>query len=47
MTTPVDAATVKGWLSEPGEIAFLDVREAGQFGEGHAFFAVPDRKSVV
>ena len=41
MTTPVDAATVKGWLSEPGEIAFLDVREAGQFGEGHAFFAVP------
>jgi len=23
------------------EIAFLDVREAGQFGEGHALFAVP------
>ncbi|WP_404863272.1 rhodanese-like domain-containing protein [Georhizobium sp. MAB10] len=25
----------------PGEIAFLDVREAGQFGEGHALFAIP------
>ena len=41
MSTPVAAATVKAWLSEPGELAFMDVREAGQFGEGHPFFAVP------
>jgi len=25
----------------PEEVAFLDVREAGQFGEGHPLFAVP------
>lgn len=24
-----------------GEVAFLDVREAGQFGEGHPLFAIP------
>lgn len=41
MATRVDAVTVKRWLSEPGEIAFLDVREAGQFGEAHPFFAIP------
>jgi len=37
----IDAPTVKAWLSDGGEIALLDVREAGQFGEGHPFFAVP------
>ena len=41
MIRPVEAAMVKAWLSEPREIAFLDVREAGQFGEGHPFFAAP------
>jgi len=41
MTALIDAATLKAWLSEPAEIALLDVREHGQFGEGHLFFAVP------
>ncbi len=37
----IDALTLKTWLSDGAEIALLDVREAGQFGEGHLFFAVP------
>ena len=37
----VDAPTLKAWLSERSEIALLDVREHGQYGEGHPFFAVP------
>ena len=41
MTATIDAATLKAWLSDGREIALLDVREAGQFGEGHLFFAVP------
>src|SRR5215469_12058637 len=39
--TEIDAPTLKAWLSDGREIALLDVREAGQFGEGHPFFAVP------
>jgi len=30
----------KGLLTEGGEIAFIDVREFGQYGEGHPFFAI-------
>src|SRR5215475_6805481 len=41
VTLTIDAPTLKGWLSDGGEIALIDVREAGQFGEGHLFFAVP------
>jgi len=41
MTRMVGARTLKGWLSDGAEIALLDVREHGQFGEGHPFFAVP------
>jgi len=41
MAGSIDAPTLKGWLAENGEIALLDVREAGQFGEEHLFFAVP------
>lgn len=41
MAGKVDARTLKGWLSDEGEVAFFDVREAGQFTEGHPFFAVP------
>jgi rhodanese-related sulfurtransferase len=41
MPASVDAKTAKQWLSDGEEIAFLDVREPGQFAEGHAFFAVP------
>ncbi|MFK4443046.1 rhodanese-related sulfurtransferase [Caballeronia udeis] len=37
----VDASTVRAWLNDEAEIALLDVREAGQFGEGHPFFATP------
>ncbi|MEM8744136.1 MAG: rhodanese-like domain-containing protein [Pseudomonadota bacterium] len=41
MTAYIDASTLKRWLSDPDEIALLDVREPGQFGEQHLFFAVP------
>ena len=41
MVAFVDAATLKAWLSETSEMALLDVREHGQYGEGHLFFAVP------
>ncbi|WP_454726180.1 MULTISPECIES: rhodanese-like domain-containing protein [Cupriavidus] len=38
---PVDPATLKAWLHGHGEIALFDVREHGQYGEGHPFHAVP------
>jgi rhodanese-related sulfurtransferase len=38
---PVDAPTLKAWLSDGHEVAVLDVREHGQYGMGHLFFAVP------
>jgi rhodanese-related sulfurtransferase len=41
MASQVDARTLKAWLSDGGEIALLDVREAGQIGEGHIFQSVP------
>ena len=41
MAAEVDARTLKDWLSDGAEIALLDVREHGQYGEGHPFFAVP------
>ena len=31
----VDAPTVAGWLRDGQEIAFLAVREHGQYGESH------------
>lgn len=37
----VTAAAAKARLHEGQEIAFLDVREAAAFGEGHPLFAVP------
>ena len=40
MTGSVNATTLKGWLSDGNEIALLDVREFGRYGEGHLFFAV-------
>jgi rhodanese-related sulfurtransferase len=40
MTKSVDVETVRGWLAEGGEIAFLDVREEGQHGSGHPLLAV-------
>ena len=41
MPKSVDAVTLKAWLSEPAELALLDVRELGPYSEGHPFFAVP------
>lgn len=40
MTRTVTAQNVKSMLSDGGEIAVLDVREHGLYGEGHLFFAV-------
>lgn len=36
---PIDAATLKRWLHDGQEIALLDVREHGQYGEAHPFFS--------
>ena len=40
MADLVDAPTVKSWLADGREIAFIDVREHGQYGEGHPFLAI-------
>ncbi|MDA1185856.1 MAG: rhodanese-like domain-containing protein [Acidobacteria bacterium] len=37
----IAAHDLKPLLTKQGEIAFLDVREQGQYGEGHPFFSVP------
>ncbi len=37
MIKAVDAKTVKAWLADTSELAFLDVREHGQYGDGHPF----------
>ncbi|HYG45776.1 MAG TPA: rhodanese-like domain-containing protein, partial [Bordetella sp.] len=37
----VDAHELKAWIHDEAELALLDVREHGQFGENHLFFAVP------
>ena len=37
----IDVRSAKERLHAPGEIACLDVREHGQYGEGHPFLAVP------
>src|SRR3954463_597528 len=39
-STHVDIATLRGWLGDGDEIAFLDVREEGQHGAGHPLLAV-------
>jgi rhodanese-related sulfurtransferase len=42
MTTSfIDPKTLKSWLHEGGEIALLDVREHGQYGEAHLFYGIP------
>ena len=41
MPAEIDAPTLKAWLSDGHEIALFDVREHGQYGTGHLFFAVP------
>jgi rhodanese-related sulfurtransferase len=41
MTRTVDSNTLARWLGDGREIALLDVREQGQYGESHLFFGVP------
>ena len=40
MLKNLEPQVVKEMLSDGQEIAFFDVREHGQFGDGHPFFAV-------
>ena len=40
MTLKVNAETLKSWLSDKDEIAFIDVREIGQHTKGHPFFSI-------
>lgn len=37
----VDAHQLKAWIHDDAELGLLDVRERGQYGENHLFFAVP------
>ncbi|MBH1963324.1 MAG: sulfurtransferase [Comamonadaceae bacterium] len=41
MTSFLSPKTLKSWLHDGGEIALLDVREHGQYGESHLFYGVP------
>jgi len=41
MPATITARVLQDWLQDQQEIALFDIREAGQFGEGHLFFAVP------
>ncbi len=41
MTAWIDPRQLKVWLHDGEEIAVLDVREQGQYGEAHLFFGVP------
>jgi rhodanese-related sulfurtransferase len=41
MTRRIDAATLKTMIKDGRELALLDVREDGQFGEGHLLLTVP------
>ncbi len=37
----IDAATLRGWVTDGRELALLDAREEGEFGAAHLFWAVP------
>ncbi|MBN8752901.1 MULTISPECIES: rhodanese-like domain-containing protein [Variovorax] len=41
MTSFIDPKTLKTWLHDSREIALLDVREHGQYGEAHLFYGIP------
>lgn len=41
MSRSVSAGEAKALVHDGGEIAFLDLREPGEFGEGHPLFAIP------
>ena len=46
MKNIVDAKTVKDWISDDKEIAFIDVREIAQHTEGHPFSSISIPYSV-
>ena len=37
----VSSEVVRTWLSDGQELAFLDVREYGEYGESHPLFVIP------
>ncbi|CAH2604035.1 conserved protein of unknown function [Rhodovastum atsumiense] len=37
----IDAATLRGWITDRRELAILDAREEGEYATGHLFWAVP------
>ncbi len=37
----IDPKTLRTWITNGGELAILDAREEGEFGQGHLFWAVP------
>ena len=41
MVHQINAQELKRMLHDGGELALLDVREDGEFGEGHIFYANP------
>ncbi len=41
MPRAVDAKTLKSWISDGKELAILDAREEGEFGQSHLFWATP------
>ena len=43
----IDAKTLKSWIRDDDELALLDVREAGQFGENHMLHAIPCPYSTI
>lgn len=47
MVKYVDAQELKRRLSQPAELALVDVREFGQYGEGHPFLSVNAPYSVL
>jgi rhodanese-related sulfurtransferase len=37
----IDAATLRGWITDDAELALLDAREEGEFGTSHLFWSIP------
>jgi len=47
MPDRIDAEALKAMIRDGGELALLDVREEGEFGEGHMLLATPKPYSVL
>lgn len=41
MRAVITVARLEQWLGDGEELALFDVRETGEYGEGHLFFAIP------